>query len=880
MSFFDDIVHNLEGGAKTVENVVGDAANAAGGFFNSIAQGTKEAWQGGKVTPHAAAVSNPSFFDVLAQVPSAVARTAGDVLKGGADVATGVTKLPTYAFGDYGAEMRKAMDIRNADTASGIDEILHNIGVSTAGSQLPDKIAQAIPNVVALVASGESGGAAGSLAESGTLAAQTAGKLKMISKIAEVNPTLAKTLLPTVVSGAANGKLENAIKLGAKILGESTGFSLADTALTGKDPGTLPEQIAQNTALDVGGRAVAAAGGAVAKGVVKAAENPAVNNEAGFVALPGKGEKAAQETAQVPAVAQQAAPVAQEAAPMVAKAEPVVAESNPIDKLTQALKDSKKLRPAMEAKQAEVLKSRVGQAANALESGSGQAAFNAAKSKLKGGLLSGEAPVLQHDLTQADLDSLFNTIRDHGELRPLEKIRAADALSKIFEGKLPQRSEAKLLTQTFGAQLVKTLEESKSGLQKFREGVSSVLNIPRAIQTSVDFSAPFRQGLVLYAQHPVTGTKSMGEMFKQAFSQKMADEWMTAFKTSPEYARAKDAGLYISETANRDVQGAETGGELIDRIPIVGQLAAGSERAYSGFLNKLRVDVFNDVANKWEKAGVSNDTSLASLAHLVNTATGRGELGKFEKVAPELSNLFFSPRLMASRINMMNPMWYKNLDPLARKEATGAALATVTTGLTILGLAQLAGAKVEANPLSSDFGKIQVGNQRWDIWGGFSPYARVAAQIITGKKMTNGQIADTSRLDTAVKFARSKLAPVPSTVVNIGEGKDVTGNPVTPASVAVSAVTPLAAKDLFDAAQANGLAGVAAATPSLFGVGYQNYSAKSTSRSSGGSGVSGAKIKLSGTRVKAGRSKSVRISRSKVRTSRVAKVKIRKVRTA
>jgi hypothetical protein len=43
---------------------------------------------------------------------------------------------------------------------------------------------------------------------------------------------------------------------------------------------------------------------------------------------------------------------------------------------------------------------------------------------------------------------------------------------------------------------------------------------------------------------------------------------------------------------------------------------------------------------------------------------------------------------------------------------------------------------VEIDPRSTDFGKIKVGNIRWDIWGGFQQWVRVASQLATGERKT------------------------------------------------------------------------------------------------------------------------------------------------
>src|SRR3990167_11303153 len=97
----------------------------------------------------------------------------------------------------------------------------------------------------------------------------------------------------------------------------------------------------------------------------------------------------------------------------------------------------------------------------------------------------------------------------------------------------------------------------------------------------------------------------------------------------------------------------------------------------------------------------NNPELYKSFAGFVNNATGRGDLGKLNRNAQMLNTLFFSPRLIASRFNLLNPVWYARQPALVRNEAIKSFAEFVGIGSSILALAKLAGADVETDPRST-----------------------------------------------------------------------------------------------------------------------------------------------------------------------------------
>lgn len=370
--------------------------------------------------------------------------------------------------------------------------------------------------------------------------------------------------------------------------------------------------------------------------------------------------------------------------------------------------------------------------------------------------------------------------------------------------------------------------------QTIKNNILNALNLPRSMMSTLDLSAPFRQGLGLIGRKEFW--TSFGSMFRQFGSERAFKEVQNSIVKSNMYPLMQKAGLYIAKS-NDNVTAREEAfmSSYAEKIPLIGKAVRASDRAYTGFLNKLRADTFTSIVSDAEKAGIdiaSDSKKLTDLGKFINNATGRGDLGSLEGAAPALSAMFFSPRLIKSRVNTLNPMYYIKLDPMIRKEALKSLLAMGGVTAGVLGLAKAGGMSVETDPRSSDFAKIKDGNTRYDITGGYSPYIRLATAFATNQKKTQGgeikkygaKYGDPTLYDALGTFVRTKFAPIPGAALDLRLGKDVVGQPVTPSKEVLKMFIPMVLQDMQDVYADQGAKGVAkAVVPSVFGVGVQNY---------------------------------------------------------
>jgi hypothetical protein len=469
---------------------------------------------------------------------------------------------------------------------------------------------------------------------------------------------------------------------------------------------------------------------------------------------------------------------------------------------------------------------------------------------LKGEL--GKKPVFEsiiNEMTQNDIINLFNAIKFHPQLLPLEKTTAQTGLGKLLNGVMPARGELSLMEDVFGKKLIKTILDKRGELAKLGDFATELFNIPRALMTSFDMSAVLRQGLILVTTRPKIAAKATVEMFKQAFSQERFEGWLNYIKTTPNYKLMKESGLYISDPTKIS-EGLSAKEErfmtnfLQNYVPIIGHLIKISERGYVSFLNKMRVDVFNQLSEKWMKEGFTpknNPEIFEATAKFINNATGRGGAKGLGNYSQALNTIFFSPRLIAARFNFLNPVWYAKMPKRIRMEALKSFAETIGVGISVLMLIKLysdvfgkGDVEVEHDPRSSDFGKIRIENTRWDIWGGFQQWARVFSQLATGQRKTTtkkeiielskSQYPFETRGSVALRFLGGKLAPVPSLIADILRGQKLFGDELSLPTELMENVLPLYLQDIKEAYDQMGASALfTIGVPGFFGVGTQTY---------------------------------------------------------
>jgi hypothetical protein len=411
-----------------------------------------------------------------------------------------------------------------------------------------------------------------------------------------------------------------------------------------------------------------------------------------------------------------------------------------------------------------------------------------------------------------------------------------------------------------------TLAKGKQGLAA---EIASVLNIPRAAMATWDLSAPGRQGWGLIATKE--WWTSWKPMLESTVSPKKYREFMADIMTDPLYKLSQsgrdNAKLKISDIGKDISTKEETFATThLDRFIGVQE----SQRAYTIFLNKARFDTFKRLIRTADLSGEDvspNSKALEDIIMTVNAFSGAGEL-KFlrGKTGPILNASIWSPRKFQGTVQMFNLSKIFTLSPTARKEHIKNLLGMIGTTGTLLSLAGAMGAQIEWDPRSSDFGKIRIGDTRFDIFGGNASYvtlwarlaifgANSASALVGGdmimpefKSTTSGKLTELNKMeqykpftagDIVWTYGRNKLSPMASFIADWIYGENTVGekfellpgilrdadNPWEIGALGERFI-PLIAQDIIEAIGEDPTTAIFIGAGNFVGIGSQTYSDK------------------------------------------------------
>jgi hypothetical protein len=418
----------------------------------------------------------------------------------------------------------------------------------------------------------------------------------------------------------------------------------------------------------------------------------------------------------------------------------------------------------------------------------------------------------------------------------------------MLEHKLPEKSEIKIMEPILGKDIVNKFlgiaeKKRKSGLtagQKIVEGMVEFLNIPRATLASWDVSFAGRQGIMAVFKEPKLWAKSVSSAWRAYLSPEYATFLDMNLRNDPRF----DFSTKVMKVKYKEAGTSDTvemfASRLARKIPGV----RASERAWVAAANHLRLKWAYKIIDQWQGKGRSKK-DFHEMGQIINHLTGEGNIKALKKYKHLLNIVFFAPAWTQAGIqkwtdfNVVEIIKDRKISP-AKKVLAQTLITGVGTGLAVLYLLSLIkGVDVEPDPRSTEFGKIKIGDTRFDFFGNDTRIARLVAQLIYGKRKTQGgDFSDAERMDVIVKWLQTKLSPAAGLAVDLYSGEDFKGKILEPTletgvEQTLERSVPLFIQDLYDAIKYNGydMTSGLVAVSAFHGVGVLTYPETKASQS-------------------------------------------------
>jgi hypothetical protein len=350
------------------------------------------------------------------------------------------------------------------------------------------------------------------------------------------------------------------------------------------------------------------------------------------------------------------------------------------------------------------------------------------------------------------------------------------------------------------------------GLKLAGNTIVDLADLSVSMVATLDNSFLGRQGLAVLFTHPTVWAKGARQSYTNIVKEFGGKNAMDALRADILSRPNAMLGRYEkSGVINPNEE--QYPSSFPEKIPALGRVFKASESAFKGSALRMRADVMDLLIEKGEANGLDMDSKeqLESYGTLVNSLTAKGSFND-PSTGKVLRTVLWAPKMLKASVDVLTAHTADYVQGKITKEAYKEAWLNVfkivgTTAAILLIIKALKPEAVELNPISSDFGKVKIGNHRIDITGGKAGIITLVARMLSGstKSTTSGAITEfgpgfgqKSRFDALIDFLTNKVNPPVRVAIDLMKGQTFDGTAPTLLGEITSLYVPLPTKNAKD----------------------------------------------------------------------------------
>ncbi len=340
----------------------------------------------------------------------------------------------------------------------------------------------------------------------------------------------------------------------------------------------------------------------------------------------------------------------------------------------------------------------------------------------------------------------------------------------------------------------------------------------RAIVASIDNSLWGNQGIGVMFNPKFTGiwaknfVKSLSDIYQVLRKGgSRGDEILDAVRADmysrPNYMN----GRYTTKTKGTskldiNVVEEEFPTSLPSKIPVFGRAFKASEVAYEAGAMRLRMDVADKMYEMRAKNGVdmTDPVEIGSTNAIVNSMTGRGRIGAFERASRQINTAVFSIRFAKASFDILTAHMFSKISPKAKIVAAKNLLSIIATMGTVLTIAKTIDPKsTDFDPRSSKFGEIYGMNITGGLGGFLTLFARIMTQSTKSARTgivteLGGGFGVPDGMDIFWNFMGNKASPLFSVIRDMVKQETFEREKPTIINSLASLTTPISISNMID----------------------------------------------------------------------------------